>query len=417
MAITTEVKVFNEAMQKHFQELKVKTILYPEDIEKDFNGDIEYFYRFMKEEVEYWSFLSGGGFTYIQNYFRAVVDQLNQAVSYQDSNVNHAQGLIVNAINKMNEANNYRIYSSTAVAQFLKEQCEKNTTQGISALNYLIENSTNSITNKEYFKGIMNSYVWEEQDHTFNPKLTAHKKALTQLKSTFSKDRDELYGDFKMKHREVSDTYKAFKDELEAWRNEISVSTKEYVDHNQNELSQFVLDKQAELIELESLYQQKLMLEAPATYWDELSKHYNAQGNQWRLWAIVATSILSTVLLSILFWKPETIFEGNHFTANSIKASLLLVLFTSIAIYLIRLFVLLAQSAYHLSRDAKERYQLTYVYLALIKEKGASEAERSIILQALFSRADTGLLKGDSSPAMPDGMLSQIMKNIGAPPK
>ena len=39
--------------------------------------------------------------------------------------------------------------------------------------------------------------------------------------------------------------------------------------------------------------------------------------------------------------------------------------------------------------------------------------DREIILQSLFSRADTGLLKGDSSPTMPDGLLGQIVKNIG----
>lgn len=41
------------------------------------------------------------------------------------------------------------------------------------------------------------------------------------------------------------------------------------------------------------------------------------------------------------------------------------------------------------------------------------EKDREIILQSLFSRVDTGLLKGDSSPTMPDGLLGQIVKNIG----
>lgn len=417
MSTVTVNSLFDENMSEHFKQQNVKIILSPEEVEKDFNGDIDYFYRFMEEEKQFWSNYNSGQFAQIHNHFKTIVELLVQATNYQNSNPSQAYNLINNAINKANENSWVKIYSTTHLAKYLTEQYDINQNQGEAALHYIIHGQIANISNKEFLKGILNTFIWEEQKQLLSPKITAQKKALTQLKNTFSKDRDELYGDFKIKHREVSDTYNAFKEEMEAWRNELSVSTKEYVDHNQNELSQFVLDKQAELKNLESLYQEKIMLEAPATYWDELSKHYHNKGNQWRNWAIVATSILSIVLLVILFWKPETIFEGNQFTANSIKASLLLVLFTSIAIYLIRLFVLLAQSAYHLSRDAKERYQLTYVYLALIKEKGATEAERSIILQALFSRADTGLLKGDSSPTMPDGMLSQIMKNIGTPPK
>jgi len=60
----------------------------------------------------------------------------------------------------------------------------------------------------------------------------------------------------------------------------------------------------------------------------------------------------------------------------------------------------MALSSFHLARDASEREQLTYVYLALIEGKAITDKERAIILNALFSRADTGLLKGDSAPTM-----------------
>ena len=63
--------------------------------------------------------------------------------------------------------------------------------------------------------------------------------------------------------------------------------------------------------------------------------------------------------------------------------------------------------------DAQERHQLTYQYLSLLQANAIEEKDREIILQSLFSRADTGLLKGDSSPTMPDGFMNQILKNIG----
>ena len=61
----------------------------------------------------------------------------------------------------------------------------------------------------------------------------------------------------------------------------------------------------------------------------------------------------------------------------------------------------LATSSYHLARGARERYQLTYIFLALIKENAMEQKDREIVLTALFSRSDTGLLKHDASPSFP----------------
>ena len=65
-------------------------------------------------------------------------------------------------------------------------------------------------------------------------------------------------------------------------------------------------------------------------------------------------------------------------------------------------------SSFHLSRDAEEREQLTHFYLALKKDTEINEQERQLILQSLFSRADTGLLKDDSSPTMPTSIIEKF---------
>lgn len=67
------------------------------------------------------------------------------------------------------------------------------------------------------------------------------------------------------------------------------------------------------------------------------------------------------------------------------------------------------------SKDANECYQLTYVYLSLLKEGAVSPEERLIVLQSIFSRSNTGLLKGDSSPTLPDGLTTQLFKNVNVP--
>jgi hypothetical protein len=100
------------------------------------------------------------------------------------------------------------------------------------------------------------------------------------------------------------------------------------------------------------------------------------------------------------------------FNATSIRSTLLITAGVSVLVYLLRIFVKLALSSFHLSKDAAERVTLTYLFLSLTKDSTISDAERSIVFQALFSRSDTGLLKGDSSPSYPsEGLISLITKN------
>ncbi|HGH8119811.1 TPA: DUF6161 domain-containing protein, partial [Vibrio cholerae] len=47
------------------------------------------------------------------------------------------------------------------------------------------------------------------------------------------------------------------------------------------------------------------------------------------------------------------------------------------------------------------------LFLSLNKDSQLDSTSRNIVLQALFSRTDTGLLAGDSSPSMPG--LSELI--------
>ena len=98
----------------------------------------------------------------------------------------------------------------------------------------------------------------------------------------------------------------------------------------------------------------------------------------------------------------KVLFES---TGSAIRWSIVFITFVSFLAYGVRTFAELMFSAYHLTRDAEEREQLAYVYLALKKEKNIDETERHLIMQSLFSRADSGLLKDDSTPSMPGGSV------------
>ncbi len=94
---------------------------------------------------------------------------------------------------------------------------------------------------------------------------------------------------------------------------------------------------------------------------------------------------------------------------KGIKWSIILITIISLLAYGIKILARLTFSTYHLSRDAEEREQLTHVYLALKKDTSVEEVDRHLILQSLFSRSDTGLLKEDSSPTMPSGIVEKYI--------
>jgi hypothetical protein len=101
----------------------------------------------------------------------------------------------------------------------------------------------------------------------------------------------------------------------------------------------------------------------------------------------------------MLYWPPALLTSTQ--VAEGIRGAILAGVGISIAVYVVHLFVRMATSNYHLARDARERRQLTLVFLALVKNSAVSDEDRKVVLAALFSRADTGLLKHDAGPAFP----------------
>ncbi|HEY0066013.1 MAG TPA: DUF6161 domain-containing protein, partial [Flavisolibacter sp.] len=161
---------------------------------------------------------------------------------------------------------------------------------------------------------------------------------------------------------------------------------------------------------LEDLYKQKLKLEAPAKYWTDRASKLRKEGYRWLTGLIACTGVAA----GILIWILNLISDGSFTqlfskTSTAVKWSIALITLISFIAYAIRIIAKLTFSSFHLVRDAEEREQLTYVYLALQKEKGIDQTERHLIMQSLFSRADTGLLKDDSSPTMPGNIADKFM--------
>ena len=162
--------------------------------------------------------------------------------------------------------------------------------------------------------------------------------------------------------------------------------------------------------ELENLYENKLRIEKPADYWKQMHNMYSKKGKVWFGFSCFVAGAIVAMLICIIVFVPNIFDEQTHWF-DILKNSAIVTVIAGVAIYVLRIFVKMALSSFHLARDAKEREQLSYYYLSLIQGKAITDRERALIINSLFSRSDTGLLKGDSAPTMATN-ISDIIETV-----
>ncbi|MGD0037454.1 MAG: DUF6161 domain-containing protein, partial [Bacteroidota bacterium] len=170
----------------------------------------------------------------------------------------------------------------------------------------------------------------------------------------------------------------------------------------ESELDTIAKEKREGLENLEKTYRNWIQIEAPVRYWKTRARNYRKRGWFWMALTVVFTLFVVEPLFYILYNTPDS-FHGRLLQGDplAIKSLIVFALIISFLTYLIRIAARMTLSSFHIERDAEEREQLTYVYLALSKEGKIDEKDKTIILQSLFSRVDTGILKEDSAPTMP----------------
>ncbi|EIA1766311.1 DUF6161 domain-containing protein [Vibrio parahaemolyticus] len=161
------------------------------------------------------------------------------------------------------------------------------------------------------------------------------------------------------------------------------------------------------LCDLETAYQEHLKLEKPAKYWSDAAKRYSDAGAWWG--AVLALLVLVGIVGFVHFYSKFLMGQELGVSLDTVKGVVLFVTGITVYGFLIRVVSRLLMSTIHLQRDSEERAQLTYFYLSLIKDGAIDEDSRNIVIQSLFSRTETGLITGDSSPTMP---TVDVLKNI-----
>ena len=149
----------------------------------------------------------------------------------------------------------------------------------------------------------------------------------------------------------------------------------------------------------------------PAEYWRKSATKFQRQAVLWTL------SLIASIVLGISYFYEffNSWLTGQEMGVklDSLQGVVIYASVLTVYIFLIKTLSKLTFSTFHLMRDAEEREQLTYLYLSLINENSIDDSSRDIILQALFSRSETGLLTSESGPTMPGvtELLKTAMKN------
>ena len=193
---------------------------------------------------------------------------------------------------------------------------------------------------------------------------------------------------------EEKDNYITFKnEEKEKFDNWFTKSDEEYND--------FMNNSRKDLSNLEKTYSEKLKVEEPSKFMLEKSNEYKRKTIHWAI-AIVVLSVILLFLLGFIL-SPKIEFGKKIITVNlfstemPVYSSIIILSMICLIIYVIRIFIKIMMSSKHLSEEYRQKYVLTYFYLSLVNSGNLDEKLGNIILSLLFTKADTGLIKNDSS--------------------
>jgi len=268
--------------------------------------------------------------------------------------------------------------------------------------NHLIQHPNQIIAFFEYykFKGYDNNRLFDFVQGT--------EKSIENIRRELEKSSNNLFETIHSKHEYIDkwhqDQVEQFQQQQDTQKNEDDAR----VNNQTEEFDKSMNDWQKRVADLESEYRENLRFKGPAQYWQHAANTHIFWGLMW------GTILLLIVVLGMIeisdFFK--TWLEGKQLKIqlDTIQGAAMFITFISAYAFILSVLSKLTLSSVHLYRDAKEREQLTHLYLSLSNETDLDANARQIVLQSLFSRSDSGLLgKEGGAPVMP--ILDIFRKN------
>ncbi len=318
-------------------------------------------------------------------------------------------------------------FSNTSEAALLRDLAENGQDQIIGAIRYIMNESIQNIQHPQMV-GYLTAFLHTLEETGKYPKLKAETARLKRLGTQWENKVQDLNEAFDRLTSTQSDWQEGFQEENQTWNDHRQQQFDDEITNFTKKHTTFYGEAQQSIQTLEKTYDELLKLKAPTKFWKIRAGQYQRKAKHWMIGLICAIAAVITLFTCFLYQPPDLLFpesslvvseipeagevqqsRPSYFTPSTIKGFLILATIISIAVYLIRVAAKMTFSSFHLERDAEERRQLTLVYLALMKGGDATQEDREIILQSLFSRADIGILGGDSAPTMPTSFIDRFI--------
>jgi hypothetical protein len=258
-----------------------------------------------------------------------------------------------------------------------------------------------AIGNKTILYGAILAYEFTLKDNTnITERRDAEKRSISQLRSDFQKYLSESEQHLSKYLHDANTTCTEYVKNIDTLKTEKELLFTTWYEQSVQKIT-----------ELENAYSEKLKLEEPAKYWDSRAKELKKQG-WWASGIAIAFVMLVCIFLGIVLTQTPDFIYASWFGEDksaAIKWTMIYVTLISFIAFTIRALLKVVFSSFHLARDCEERHTLTYFYLSLLKDAKVNDKDRRLIMQSLFSRAETGLLKDDSSPTMPNDIISRFL--------
>lgn len=307
-------------------------------------------------------------------------------------------------------SNDFIFIDNAPETQFLLSINKKSRENFLGAYSFLTNSNISQTRDSNFFTGFLLAYEFKQQGQSeITSRRTSEKLSLSQIKTKYY---DYIVEAEQLLNSNISDAKENLTNHFETvdtLKEEKNKNFEDWFTSVQEGFDSFFKNSNNSIKNNENLYREKLRLEAPAKYWKDRADKLRAESD-YQMDMLIRISLFGSTILFIILLAIGNNYYLNIFndTVKGIKWSLILITIISLLVFIIRILSKLYMSSLHLSRDAEEREQLTHFYLALKKDTTIEPEERQLILQSLFSRADTGLLKDDSSPTMPTSIIEKF---------
>lgn len=280
-----------------------------------------------------------------------------------------------------------------------------------AAYNFIADTISNPFGTKDNIAGTLLACEFTLKDHTdIAERKNSEKASISKIRNQFYEYLNQTETETIEHLKNVHEKSKDYTKDLDEIKSEKEKIFNDWFTQAQEKNNAFNEESNNKVENLEQAFDELLKLKKPAEYWNKRAGVLKGEGHSFLRWLIGLVAFGCLTLYFLLWLTPGgmllSFIKGE---TGAIKWSIVYVTFISFLAFGIKVLAKVVFSSFHLARDAEEREQLTYVYLAMIKDSAVDEKDKSLIMQSLFSRADTGLLKEDSSPTMP-GLFEKLVQ-------